>query len=102
MDLQAFPGSYRASRHLVDDGYAAVDAYPGEYCRFAVVSFRPATEFALIPGKRGKLRQVLKFDLLEPSSGRCAAQCRVAGNAPGQFCRHFRQENGLVVGYGRP
>jgi hypothetical protein len=90
MDLQAFPGSHHASHHLVDDGYAAVDAYPGKYCRFAVVSFRAAAEFALLPGERGKLRQFLKFGLLEPASGHCTAQRWVAGNAPGQFCRHFR------------
>jgi hypothetical protein len=52
---------------LINDRYAAVDAHPGEHCRFAVVSSRSAAKFALVAGERSKLRQLLKFGLLEPA-----------------------------------
>ena len=50
-DLQPFPVTDTAGRSLVDNCYAAVNAYPSEHCRFAVVSFRPAPKFPLVPGE---------------------------------------------------
>jgi len=39
-DLQAFPVTNSAGRGLVDNRYAAVNAYPSEHCRFALTSGR--------------------------------------------------------------
>jgi hypothetical protein len=55
VDWQAFPPSYRAGCDLINDRYAAVDVHPSEHCRFAVVPFRSASEFALVSGERSKL-----------------------------------------------
>ncbi len=52
--LQAFPATYRAGHDLVNDRYAAVDAYPGERCRLVVVSFWSAAKLALVSGERRK------------------------------------------------
>jgi hypothetical protein len=39
--------------------YAVVDGYPGEHCRFAVVSFRATAKLALVPGECRQLGQFL-------------------------------------------
>jgi hypothetical protein len=54
-DLQAFPVADSAGHDLVNDRYAAVNAYPGEYRRFSVVSFWSAAKFALVLGERRDL-----------------------------------------------
>ena len=51
-DLQALPVTDNADRGLVDNRYTAVNTYPSEHRRFAVVSLRAAAKFALLPSER--------------------------------------------------
>src|SRR5260370_42028579 len=93
MDSQAFPASDSASNDLVDDRYAAVNAYPGKHCRFAVVPLWPAAKFAFVPGECSKLRQVELAELPE-----LAAFARYKGELGGGPERNNGEAAGLAWG----
>jgi hypothetical protein len=92
-----FPVTDNAGRSLVNNRYAAVDAYPGEHCRFTDVSFRPAAKFTLVPGECRQFGQFSKVDGLEPASCLSVSKRGAVGNASGQFRGYLGQEKGLVA-----